>query len=38
MNIFQPAIDITDKALEEEMHIILCEISKLNTINSTIVT
>lgn len=34
MNIFQPAIDITDKALEEEISTILGKISELNTTNS----
>lgn len=34
MNIFQPAIDITDKALEEEIRIILEKISELSTTNS----
>lgn len=34
MNIFQPAIDITDKALAEEIRVILEKISQLNTIDS----
>ncbi len=34
MNIFQPAIDITDKALEEEIRIILGKISQLNNTDS----